>query len=165
MIALIILLSINFFIIIISLRCLRLLIWCYGPHCRHGLSSYFRFINLTTYLFYKVSQLFSCNKLGNAVQQPEFKMRDNALLQDEVAIKPRTNRPRSKKLHPRLFKPPGPQDADASFSSHNIFSLCSLFLSLYVIQLVWFRLFHFLLLYVVIHIISLRCFLFLLYFV
>ena len=73
MIALIISLPIIFFIIIISLRCLRLLIWCYRPICRHCSSSSFRFISLTSYLFSKVNQLFSRNKLNNAGQQPEVK--------------------------------------------------------------------------------------------
>ena len=100
-IALIISLPIIFFITIISLRCLRLLIWCYRPIYRHCSSS-FRFISLTSYLFSKVSQLFSRHKLGNAGQQPEVGIRYSALLQDEVAVKPRTNRPRSKKATSKI---------------------------------------------------------------
>ena len=101
-IALIISLPIIFFIIIISVRCLRFLIWCYRPICRHCSSSSFRFISLTSYLFSKVSQLFSRNKLGNAGQQPEVGIRYSSLLQDEVAVKPRTNRPRSKKATSKI---------------------------------------------------------------
>ena len=101
--ALIISLPIIFFIILISIRCLRLLVWCYRPICHNCLSSYFRFISLTSYLFSKVSQLFSRNKLGNAGQQPEVGIRYSALLQDEVAVKLRTNRPRSKKATFKIF--------------------------------------------------------------
>ena len=52
---LIISLPIIFFIILICIRCLRLLVWFYRPLFRNCLSSSFRFISLTSYLFSKVS--------------------------------------------------------------------------------------------------------------
>ena len=100
--ALIISLPIIFFIILISIQCLRLLVWCYRPLFRNCFSSSFRFISLTSYLFSKVSQLFLRNKLGNAGQQPEVGIGYSALLQDDVAVKPRTNRPHSKKATSKI---------------------------------------------------------------
>ena len=70
--------------------------------CRHCLSSSFRFISLTSYLFFKFNQLFSRNKLSNAGQQPDVGIRYSLLLQDEVAVKPRTDRFRSKKATSKI---------------------------------------------------------------
>ena len=101
-IVLIVSLPIIFFVFIISLRCLRLLICCYRPLCFSCSSICVRLIGYVSNSFTKAKQMLSRYKPRNAGQQEAVDVHYSALSQDEVAVKPRTTRPKVKKATSKI---------------------------------------------------------------
>ena len=101
-IALIISLPIIFFVVIISLRCLRLMICCYRPLCLCFSSFSVRSIVYASSLVSKTTRLLSRCKSRNAGQHEPVDVHYSALSQNEIQVKPRTNRLKVKKATSKI---------------------------------------------------------------
>ena len=102
-IAVIISLPIIFFVLLVSLRCIRLFIWCYRPLCIHCLSFSCRSFSFVSYTFTRFMQSLARYKVRNATQQEAVEVLYSALPQEHVAVTPRTNRVKAKKATSKII--------------------------------------------------------------